>query len=381
MSKSLGNFIEYVPHELAANLQWRLRMRELALVDKGIQRAIRDACFGDLLFFIQAMCWLVEPRGQQKILPFCLWPHQPSVLLEMDQAITDSELTELPIALTVKKSRAQGATYIFIYVLIRRFLRDSMFSAGLVTRNEKTVDSVSDQDTLLWKVWWGLEQLPYWMLPADFNLKDHRSLSDHTISNPENGSLFTGYAATGDLARGGRRTVFVCDEFGSEEFISAGKDYRVVSSISSVSNCLMFVSTFGGETGVFYESATDPDNPRLLTLDWKDNPTQTKNAYVVRDGKAMAVRPDEQSAVDKYAKSHASQMKKLDRRGHVLEGKFRSPWYDAYCLLPGATPRFVARELDMDPRGASGKVFAVDVLDRRTAVDNSRGRSRHPRVP
>jgi hypothetical protein len=126
----------------------------------------------------------------------------------------------------------------------------------------------------------------------------------------------------------------------------------------------MFVSTFGGETGVFYESATDPDNPRLLTLDWKDNPTQTKNAYVVRDGKAMAVRPDEQSAVDKYAKSHASQMKKLDRRGHVLEGKFRSPWYDAYCLLPGATPRFVARELDMDPRGASGKVFAVDVLDR-----------------
>ena len=57
-------------------------------------------------------------------------------------------------------------------------------------------------------------------------------------------------------------------------------------------------------------------------------------------------------------------LRAIERRGHIMEGKFRSPWYDAHCLLPGGTPRFIARELDMDPRGAVGKVFPSDLLDR-----------------
>jgi len=360
---SAAAFIEYVPKDQGENLAWRMRMRKAALHDSHIQRALFDAAMDDVLFYFNAFEWVLEPRGRDKLLPFVTWPHQDPVLLAMDQAISDAERTEFPLALTLCKSRAQGATYGYIGVLRRRFIRDRMFSAGLVTRNEKLVDSATDKDTILWKVAWGLDQLPFWMLPAGYE----RSLSDHTILNPANGSLFTGYAATGDVGRGGRQTVFALDEFGSEEFISAGKDYKVLSSISHVTSCIFLVSTFGGESGAFYEAATDPENPLLVKLDWQDNPTQTRNAYVMREGICAAFNPADQAAVNEYIKTHAAELKKLERRGHTMEGKFRSPWYDAYCLLPGATPRFIARELDMNPRGAVGKVFDLDVLDRMKA--------------
>jgi hypothetical protein len=599
--------------------------------------------------------------GRQLLVHNCTWPHQDPVILAMDQAIHDAEASDTPIALTLPKSRAQGATFAYINVLMRRFLRDPMFSAGLVTRNEKLVDSATDQNTILWKVDWGLKMLPWWFLPLGYE----RSLSDHTIWNPAQNSIFTGFAATSDVGRGGRQTVFALDEFGSEEFIASGKDYKVLSSISHVTNCLaggtlvvtdhgpipiedvqlhhrvwdgrmwvshdgcifqgwretirsyrirltpdhqvltkegwkyakatkgidraeirlppgyserwlcsarpckvdlpmrlwgeaigdrdeshqraneklrlsadgcgqtctfhtrheqnselphvggyvaemhkptefsvpilrwsrnsgmremaevrqllvrygrearwldagsdkqrlgilqgklpmgddaaaveqqtrqpyhrdfsseshagsdcqdgwgdtwsdfgshqeglfdgcsiastqksaavydllncgprraftvlddggrpllshncMFlVSTYGGDAGAFYEAATDEENPLKVVLDWKDNPAQTRNAYVWRDGKLVAVRPEEQAAVDRYARRHASDLRKLERRGHKLDGKFRSPWYDAYCLLPGATPRWIARELDMNAHGVTGKPFDKDVLE------------------
>jgi hypothetical protein len=353
-------FIHHCPKDPRANLEWRLKLRRAALHDVALQHALYDACMSDVLFFFNFALWVYEPRARVKVKPFVTWPNQDPSILAMDQVITESEATESPIALPIKKSRAQGLTYIFLGVIGRRWLRDQMFSAGLVTRNEKLVDSPTDQSTLLWKLAWMLDQLPFWMLPKGYG----RSLSDHSISNPLNGATIVGYAAGADVDRGGRKTVFVPDEFGSTDFISGGKDYKVMDSLSHVTNCIIMPSTFGGESGVFYETATDPENPRVMTVDWKDNPTQTKNAYIRRNGITAAVRPEEQAAVNKYVKDNAAMLRKLERRGHAMEGKFRSPWYDAYCLLPGATPRSIARELDMDPRGAVGKVFDIDVLDK-----------------
>jgi hypothetical protein len=362
-------FIQHAPKNVAENVRWRLKLRRAAMLDVDVRQALFDACMSDVLVFFNAFCWLIEPRAAVKIIPFVTWPHQDPVILAMDAAIDEAETSESPVALTMPKSRAQGATYAYICVLLRRFLRDPMFGVGLVTRNEKLVDSMTDQDTILWKVDWMLKQLPWWFLPHGYA----RSTTDHTITNPANGARFTGYAATGDVARGGRQTVFALDEFGSEEFIAGEKDYRVLSSISHVTNCMFLVSTYGSDAGAFYEAATDPENQRVVKLDWKDNPAQTKNAYIYRDGQATAVRPEEQPAVTRYVRRHSSELKKLARRGHQLENKFRSPWYDAYCLLPGATPRFIARELDMDPKGAVGKVFNVEVLDRMLKGDKTTG--------
>ena len=301
---------------------------------------------------------VLDADGRPLLVHNCPWPHQSPVILAMDAAITDAMATEQPLSLTLKKSRAQGGTYIYLAVQIRRALKEAGFSTGLVTRNEDLVDSRTDSSAVMYKLAWMLDRLPIWMLDGY-----QRSLSEHTIAIP-NGSLWVGYAATGDVARGGRMSMFAFDEPGSEEFIAGNKDYKVMSSVAHVSNCTFLVSTFGVDSGVFYETATDPDNPRVYTLDWKENPEHSKLAYITQDGVAKAVRPDDQAAVEEYIASHQRELRSIERRGHKMEGKVRSPWYNSHCLLPGGTTRFIARELDMDPRGAVGKVFPTDLLDR-----------------
>lgn len=350
-------FYDCYPKKVKDNLQWRARCRKRAVEDLRFRSMFWQAGMEDPLFFFGAFLWVHEPRAKVKCRPFIPWPHQEPVIRAMDEAITEALETEQPLSLVLKKSRAQGGTYIYLGVQIQRALKDSGFSAGLVTRNEDLVDSRTDSSAVMFKLAWMLDRLPRWMLD-DYQ----RSFSDHAISLP-NESLWVGYSATGDVARGGRATMFAFDEPGSEEFIAGNKDYRVMSSVSHVANCTFLCSTFGVDSGVFYEAATDPDNKRVYTLDWKDNPEHSRLAYIFRDGVAEAVRPEEQAAVQEYISTHQRELRSIERRGHTMEGKFRSPWYDAHCLLPGGTPRFIARELDMDPRGAVGKVFPADLLD------------------
>jgi hypothetical protein len=346
------------PKEPLANVDWRIRCRDRAIADKGFREAFWQACMDDVLFFFEALLWVYEPRAKIKTLPFCLWKHQIPVILKIDETIDEALEIEHPISLTVPKSRAQGGTYAYLGVMLRRALRDPGFSAGLVTRNEELVDSRTDSSAVLYKLAWMLDRLPKWMLPEGYA----RNSTEHTIALP-NGSLFSGFSATGDVARGGRFTMFAFDEPGSEEFVQGNKDYKIMSSVAHVSNFSLLVSTFGVDSGVFYESAMDPDNKRVCRLDWKDNPDHSRNAYVLKDGEAKAIRPEEQNAVREYIASHGRELKSIERRGHKMDGKVRSPWYNAHCLLPGGTPRFIARELDMDPRGAVGKLFDSSLLD------------------
>lgn len=353
------SFAQYVPKEPIENVKWRKRCRERAIADRGFREGFFQAATEDVLFFFNAALWVHEPRARIKTKPFVTWPHQDPVILKMNETIDEATENELPIALTVPKSRAQGGTFAYLGTLIYRALKEPGFSAGLVTRNEEMVDSRTDSDAVMWKLAWLLDRLPQWFISEGYK----RNSTEHTIALP-NGSVFSGYAATGDVARGGRKTVFAFDEPGSKEFVSGNKDFEVMSSVSHVSNCILLVSTFGTDTGVFYDSASDPENKRVVRLDWKDNPEHSRNAYVIREGVAHAVRPEEAGAVKEYISTHTRELRTIERRGHKMEGKFRSPWYDAHCLLPGGTPRFVARELDMDPRGAVGKLFDGDLLDR-----------------
>lgn len=349
------------------NLKWRYRMTQAAMGDLNEQHRLKQAAFDDVLFFVNAFCWLREPRGFLPTVPFVTWPHQDPFFLAMLDQIEESRRTQRPTPLTIRKSRGQGGTWGYVCFDVWMWLKEKAYSVGYVTRNEKLVDSATDEDTILWKVAWEIDQMPAWMLPKGYSPTGSRSLSDHTIVNPENGSYFAGYAAGQDVARGGRKTAFRCDEIGAVDFMVGGKDEKVMASISHVTYCMTLVSTYGGDTGIFYEAAEDPENTRKVTLDWRDNPDHAKLSYVMQEGKPVARDSKDQAAVEEYAKENANALRKLERRGHKMEGKVRSPYYDAVCLLPGATPRSVAREMDLNPRGAVGKVFDVEVLDRMKA--------------
>ncbi len=352
-------FYDLVPKSTVENLKWRIRCRERALTDTRFRDALYQACMEDVLFFCAFAMWVSEPRSRHKRKPMIPWSHQVPVILAMDETISEAMATEHPVSLTLKKSRAQGGTYTYLAVTIRRVLNESGFTVGLVTRNEALVDSKMDDSAVMFKVAWMLDFLPVWMMPDGYS----RNMTEHVIRLP-NESGWSGYSATGDVARGGRTSVFVFDEPGSEEFVAGNKDFKILSSVAHVSNCIFLVSTFGIDSGVFYESATDPDNPRVYDLSWKDNPDHSRNSYIVREGVAVALRTEEQAAVNQYIETHKRELKSIANRGFKTEGIVQSPWYNAHRLQPGATPRFIARELDGDCRGSVGKVFASDLLDR-----------------
>lgn len=349
------------------NLKWRLRCRERALTDLRFRAALYQACMEDVLFWMAFACWSLEPRAKVKIRPFIPWPHQESVFVKMDEAIDTAEREEKTIDVIVDKARAQGGTFGYLWVDLRRWLRDRMFSAGYVTRNEDLVDSKTDSNTVLWKIAWAIEKLPFWMVPDGYDPSKHRSLTQHTFVNPANGALLAGYAAGQDVAAGGRATVFTCDEFGAKDFISGGKDEAVMEALHDVSNCLRMVSARYADSGVFHEACENPDSARngvYLVLDWKDNPIHGKHSYVATEGKAVARKPEDQPAVDKYHAENPDLRSRLERKGFKFEGRVRSPWYDMRCLRPTSTPRLIASQLDRDPRGAVGKAFTSDLLDR-----------------
>lgn len=361
----ITTFYDKYPKDPIENLRWRVRCRERALVDRRFRHALYDACMEDVLFWMGFAMWSFEPRAKIKTRPFIPWPHQEGVFVEMDRAIDVAEREERSVDVILDKSRAQGGTFGYLWIDLRRWLRDPMFSAGYVTRNENLVDSRTDSDTLFWKLDWAIERLPFWMVPIGFDWKKHRSYSSHALLNPENGASLVGYAAGQDVGTGGRKTIFTCDEFGARDFISGGKDEAVMESLHDVTNVIRLVSARYVDSGVFHEACEDTDNNGVhLILDWKDNPIHGKHSYVFVNGKAEARKPEDQPAVDKYHGENPDLRAKLERKGFKFEGVVRSPWYDMRCLRPTSTPRLIASQLDRDPRGAVGKVFPTDLLDR-----------------
>lgn len=357
-----SEFIDYVPEDPIENVRWRFEMSKAAMKDLELQDALFSAAMEDVFFWFNAFCWCFEPRALVKIRPMVTWTHQDPAILKMEKALTDSERTEQPIDVILDKSRSQGGTWIYLDLFLRRFIRDDMFSAGLVTRNEGLVDSSTDPDTLLWKADWALKMLPFWMLPGGYQ----RKTADHSIYNPENGSTIVGYSAAADVGRGGRKTVFALDEIGSKDFVRGGADWDVMDSTQHVTNCRFLVSTFGTDSGAFFEAASEHESTNAvhIVLDWKDNPVQNQLSYTTKEGVHVPFDPQDGPVLADYLKSHRADLKKLERRGFPFENHQRSPWYDQQCLRPGATPRSIAKELDRNPRGAVGKVFDTLILDR-----------------
>jgi hypothetical protein len=317
----------------------------------------------DVCFWMAFACWGYDPRARkgEMIMPFIPHPHQESVFIALDEAFERASENQETLDVLVDKARAQGGTFGYLWVDLRRWLRDRMFSAGYVTRNADLVDSKTDSDTVLWKIQFALDMLPVWMVP-----EYERNLTQHTFENKENGALLKGYAAGQDVAAGGRASVFTMDEAGAKDFVAAGKDYAVMESLHDVTNYLRLVSARYTDQGVFHEAceAEDDDGGIHLILDWKDHPVHGKNSYVVTDGKPVARKPEEQDAVDKYHAENPNLRSKLERKGFKYDGVVRSPWYDMRCLRKTARPQLIASQLDRNPRGAVGKVFTADLLDR-----------------
>lgn len=355
------------PILLPSNIAFRVSLLRASQTDKMLQAAILKRCEEDPVFFINTFCWLLETRdeaewmidgkfGKNKVIPFITREYQAKSIRESADHLGKRDII-------VIKSRETGVTWIYIAMAVWDWLFHEQTHIGFVSKDEPSVDSANDPDSLFNKFAFLLDRLPSWMMaPGEYD----RNLSDHTFLNRRNGSTVSGYAATGNVARGGRKRWFLMDEY---HFFKAGADYEAHDSTSHVTRCRVMVSTPNrrrGRGGAFHDAvvAAKTTNAVLIDIDWKDDPQKAKGLYRAEDRRL--------EILDKefWAEHHIEG----DRYRHpyedgveynfVIDGKVRSLYYDFECHRPLSTPQSVAAELDKDFGGATAQFVDAAVLAR-----------------
>lgn len=367
----MTDFFDSVPTTFAANLEYRLKLRERAAKDAGFRRAMLQACKQDVLFFFSAWCWVYEPRirfgkdGKRlpKTMPFIPWEHQIPVIREVDANLGLRDIG-------VIKSRVQGMSWIALLFAVRDWIFEQGSKVGLVSNTEANADTPGNMDSLLAKVDWEIFHLPKWMV-GERDVDWKRNLNEHSLVNLRNFSQINAFAATGNAGRGGRYKWFLADELAFWDF---GAGARLMESIRSSTECRLVISTPNGSSGVYYNFMHAPSSNLVrLKLRWQDNPTLNRGMYEIKGGVPVAVDPIHNPLPPHYnppTKSVLDMFSGIRRKGFKLEGRVRSPWYDNECDKGDATPHSIAQELDCDFGGSEHKYFGAEFIDK--AVSGAR---------
>ena len=333
-------FYGLIPKDTIQQLKWRLYARKRAHHDLKFRAALLHACKQDLLFFANTFCWVFEPRPTPRILPLNTWRDQDDVLAWMDECFGKREVG-------IEKSRGVGASWNAVLLFFHKWLFMPRVAMAMISRTEESVDTRDDPDCLMWKLDFLFDNLPYWMRETERGTKIlARNFGTHKFLHKESGASIYGYAATGDVTTGGRKTAILMDEFAK---FKVGQDQAALDSTQHVTDSRYFVSTYKGSANCFYTMMTQPSSMLKIVIDWKDNPDRGAGLYTADKGELKLLDTDYEHDPN---------------YDYILDGKVRSPWYDGECRRPGATPLSIAQELDRDPYGSVSKLFSRESYER-----------------
>ena len=216
----------------------------------------------------------------------------------------------------VEKSRGEGMSWMAVLLALKDWIFDPMSKIGMVSSTEDKADNPEDPDSLFWKLDWQLTKLPKWMV-GEKGTDYRRNIQDHTLVNLRNSARIAAYAATGDVARGGRSKWFLMDELASWR---RGEDRRALTSVQHVTDCRLIVSTPEGAEGAYYDVMHQPSNMVKVVLDWKDNPWKNRGLYRYEKDKMVALDPVNNPLPTDYEAKSRDRMSRLRTNGFKLEG-------------------------------------------------------------
>jgi hypothetical protein len=204
------------------------------------------------------------------------------------------------------------------------------------------------------------------MSPLDYE----RNITKNTFRNVKNDSSLTAYPANGDLARGGRKSWMLMDEF---HFFDAGVDASAMDSTVHVTPCRVFVSTANrdrGMAGAFYDAMTDETrNGIIVVVDWKDDEDKRRGLY---HGELVPGSDTYRLVIDDMdfwihhcnfdGKTYRHPTKPGENYPFIVDERTRSLYYDHVWNRPGSTPQAVSAELDRNFGGATAQIFNPTLL-------------------
>lgn len=342
-------FYGLVPKDPIEQLRWRLYVRQrLATDDLEFQRAIKTACEQDILFAVNTIYWIFEPRPFGRVLPFNTWADQDDYFVWLKECIDQGRDFQ------GEKCRGIGWSWLACTACYHD-LRNTPWALGaMVSRKEELVDDQKNPGSLFWK----LDFLHKWM-PECFRLNDdgknvlERKLMNFSLT--DNGSLCQGVEAGPNALTGDRRRWILHDE--AAKFPRNAQE--LLNSTQHVTNCRIIISTYyRGTTTRFFQMMRKEHNSGLKVGGyWKNNPERSKGLYTFTDGQLVKLDPD-------YDYPSDYDFVDIKVRPEKMGGKDRSPWYDAECARAGATKRSIAEEVDCDPFSVGQKLLEIDLFDK-----------------
>jgi hypothetical protein len=185
-------------------LRERVAILMQARHDEAFREQIKARCAEDIAFFIQCFGFTFDPRPEAlHDLPFVLYPFQLDIIHWLDQRLLNNQDG------IIEKSRDMGVTWLTLCYAIHKWLYRPGTQILIGSRKEDLVDNWT-LDSHFGKIEYFLSKLPYWMLPTNFHMAEHRMKLK--LMNPANGNVIIGESANAEFSRQGRYTLVFFDE-------------------------------------------------------------------------------------------------------------------------------------------------------------------------
>ncbi len=326
----MPDYYHLVPKDPAENLKFRRELIRMGSSSKKAAEELWIMCSRDILFYVNAFCWIFEPRSSQA-LPFITYDYQDVGIMEIHDCMGEQDLV-------VEKSRDMGASWMCITVMEHRWHFHKRFTALLLSRKEELVDSKGqDPRSLFAKIDFLHENQPEWLLPNRNRMEKHYSNLDNRSSiDGESTNKFAGVAD--------RRFGLLLDEFSKME-----NQDSIFTGTMAVCDGRTFNFTPNGSANTSYEIAHNPDF-RKLTFHWSQHPVKNRGLYEIINGDVV-IRDTDYWIPARQAKYKFR--KEVPRNPRF---RFRSPWYDKQCDRCN-NDRQIAQELDIDYLGSEYQYF------------------------
>lgn len=293
-------------------------------------------CRRDLLFHVTLLAFVYDPRATAApVTPFVPYPFQVEVMQKVQESIVTQK------DLHVEKSRDQGATWLILMVFEHLWHWHRWLSFLLISRKEDLVESEIDSDALFWKLDHLLDHMPDWALPAGYDPHNPKHRQEKTMFNPATHSTITGESTAKGSGAGGRKTAVMVDEAGK---IEPPVSMALMESLTATTGCRIWNSTPQGAIGAFYAMREILPPSQRVSLHWSKHPEQGRGLYRGMHGKVERLDA-------KYEHPRGYKF--------VLDGKLRSPFYDALKFPPSV----IASQYDIDYLGSGSPLFDPRLIE------------------
>lgn len=284
-------YYRLVPKTLSENILFRQSVLDRCRWDREKQHDVWVMCSRDPLFFLNLFGWTYDPRKSPARRPFMTYEFQDTAFLMILSCIGRRDLV-------IEKTRDMGASWLYLVAFLWCWLFREGLTFLVASRKVDLVDKFDNPDSLFAKLDFFIAGLPRWMMPPDWERK-YLSFVNRTM-----GTTIDGESTTGDLARGGRRTGLLVDEFAS-----VPDGYAIRRAVEDVTKNVGYLSTPKGTGNAYYDLAQDPSKQRLRLM-WYLHPEKNQNLRLDADGNVTSDWMEEQ--LDRRSAIAVAQEIKID---------------------------------------------------------------------